>query len=117
MIHLHILSHLVNIEGREPYLCDFIKKEQIALYSDICRPISFKLDMMIGTTKLSIFCSVWIILTFFQGHSFMRYSKPQFLRNFAMDLDEIQSVATTCWFVEAHAKFILSSNIQRRELC
>ena len=30
-----------------------------------------------------------------------------FVRNFVVDVDEIQYVATTCWFVEAHAKFIL----------
>ena len=27
--------------------------------------------------------------------------------NFGVDLDEIQYVATTCWFVEVHAEFIL----------
>ena len=30
-----------------------------------------------------------------------------FLANFAVDLDEIQYVATTCWFFETHANFIL----------
>ena len=35
----------------------------------------------------------------------------------SIDLDDMQSVRTTCWFVEAHASFTLTSNIQGRELC
>ena len=35
----------------------------------------------------------------------------------SMDLGEILYVAPTCWFVEAHAKFSLHSNIQGRDLC
>ena len=27
--------------------------------------------------------------------------------NASIELDEIQYIATTCWFVEAHVKFIL----------
>ena len=30
-----------------------------------------------------------------------------FLENFSVDLDEIQYVAIICWFVEAHAEFVL----------
>ena len=39
----------------------------------------------------------------------MRYHKfgVHFLANASIDLDKIDYVATTCWFVEAHAKFIL----------
>ena len=29
-----------------------------------------------------------------------------FLRNFAVNVDEIQYVSSTCWFVEARAEFI-----------
>ena len=32
---------------------------------------------------------------------------PFLVRNFAVDLDEIQYVVTTFWFVEAHAKLVL----------
>ena len=35
--------------------------------------------------------------------------------NLSVDLDVIQYVATTCWFVEAHAKFILL-NCYSREI-
>ena len=35
--------------------------------------------------------------TLSQGHSYVKNK---------IDLDEIQWVATTCWFVEAHAKFV-----------
>ena len=40
-------------------------------------------------------------LTFIHGHSCMRNQKllSIFLRNFAVDLDEIQSVARTCWLL------------------
>ena len=71
--------------------------------NNVYRPISFKLDMMIETTRLYILISVWMILTFIQGHSCMRH----FLRNLIIYLDENQSVATTCWFAEAHDKCIL----------
>ena len=33
--------------------------------------------------------------------------RKKFLTNFSIDLVEMQHVATTCWFVEAHAKFVL----------
>ena len=36
----------------------------IDLYSDIYRPISFKLGLIIEITKLYIFTSVWMTLTF-----------------------------------------------------
>ena len=36
-----------------------------------------------------------------------------FLRNFAFNLVEIQYVATTSWFVRAHAKFILHKEYLR----
>ena len=31
----------------------------------------------------------------------------QFLGNFAVSLDEIQYVVTTCWFVEANTKLVM----------
>ena len=57
--------------------------------------------------------SVEMTLTFIQGQSCMGYQKVWcpfllFFFNFAADLDEVQYVAITCWFVEAHASFILN---------
>ena len=47
------------MQGRWFYLSDFIfNKIYIDLYSDIYRAISFKLGMMIETTKLYILISV-----------------------------------------------------------
>ena len=101
-----IRSGPFSIQRREPYLSDFIKKTtfSIDLYSDIYRLIS----LIVETTKLYISVSVWMTLTFIQGHSCMRNEKlwHPFSSKF-IDLDEIQCVGTTCWFVEAHAKFIL----------
>ena len=49
-------------------------------------------------------------LTFSQGDSCLKKKKKtlgvHFLANLSIDLDEIQYVATTCWFVKAHAKVI-----------
>ena len=44
-----------------------LKLINIGLYSDIYRPISFKLAMMIGTTKIYISMSFWMTLSFIQG--------------------------------------------------
>ena len=74
-----VLFRLFNIQGREPYSCDFIKKKvNIGLYSDICRSISFKLGVIIETTKFYITLSVWMTLTFIRGHSCMRNQKLKY---------------------------------------
>ena len=36
-----------------------------------------------------------------------------FYRNFAVELDDIQYVATTCWFVEARAKSIFAQVLMK----
>ena len=46
----------------------------VNLYSDIYGPISFKLRM-IETTKVYIVISVWMTMTFIQGHSWTRNQK------------------------------------------
>ena len=80
------------------------------MYSGIYWLISFKLGMMIETTKLYIFTSVWMTLIIIKGHTGVceiTSSSVHSLANFNISLDEIPYVATTCWFAEAHAKFIL----------
>ena len=70
---------------------------------------------MIKTNMLYILVSVWMTVTFIQGHISVRKKNKKkkknfsvhFLTNLSVDLDEIQYVATTCWFVEAHATVIL----------
>ena len=67
-----------NIQGREPYLYDFVHNQQtfnVDLYSEIYWLISFKLSMMIDTTKFNIFISVWRTVAFIQGHSCIRNQK------------------------------------------
>ena len=57
-------------------LYDFVNKNfDIGLYLDIYWPISFKLGIMIETTNLNIFISVWMTLTFIHGHSSIRNQK------------------------------------------
>ena len=47
-------------------------------------------------------------LTFIEGHSCMKKKlKSIFSQILSVDLDKIQYVATTSWFVEAHSKFIV----------
>ena len=93
-----------------------LKKINVGLYSNNHRPISLKLGMMIKTTKLYILISVWVILSFTRGHRCIRNvlkkikkikNDARFLANLSIDTVEIQYVATTCWFVETHARFIL----------
>ena len=65
-----ILSHSINIQGREFYLCDFIKNKQIfnfGLHLDIYRP-DFNQSGYDETTKLYISISVWKTLTFIKSH-------------------------------------------------
>ena len=110
------------IEVREPYLCDFLKKQNkknVGSHSGIYKPIYFKPGLSIETTEVCILISVWVTLVLIQGQGFMRNQK--LLRSFsvklAVDLDEIQCVATTCWFAKARAKLFCANRIQRRELC
>ena len=73
---------------------------------------------MVDTTKFYILISVWMTLTFIEGYSCMRNNKTlgfRFLTKLTIDLDEIQYVAITCWFVEAPAKFILHKLYSWRE--
>ena len=72
----------------------FKKKDtfSISLYSDIYGPISFRLGLMIGTTKLYVLISVWMALTVIKGHRYKRNKKNfgvHFVRNFTVDMDEI----------------------------
>ena len=107
-------THLIcpfSIQGREHHVYDFTEGKifNVCLHSDICRSSCFKFGLMIETAKLYISMSVWMTLTFIRGHCYIRNQELRcpFSRKLKIDSDEIQSVATTCWFVEAHARFIL----------
>ena len=51
-----ILFCLINTQGREPYLDDFIMKENLGgSHSDICKLISFKLCIMIDTAEVYLY--------------------------------------------------------------
>ena len=64
------------------------------MYGDICGPTSFKLGMVIKTTKFYIMIPVWMTLIIIYGHSCMRKGIcAHFLAIFSVDLDEIQCVA------------------------
>ena len=65
------LSCPFNIQGRGPYMISFKKTFNIGLFSDIYRPFSLKLGMIMKT-KLYILISVWMTLTIIQGHGCIR---------------------------------------------
>ena len=62
-----ILSHPLNIQGREPYLYDIIKNKtlMLACVQTFTDWFLFRFGMVIETTKLYIFISVWMTLTSF----------------------------------------------------
>ena len=123
--HVALYSDIVSLQ----------KKFHVALYSDIYWFISHKLGLTIETTMLFILIPVWITMTFSQSYSYIEGSSPEYLSQLcnmleipfwsrtlnmknqnvcpgfqadvAIDWEEIQYVATTFWFVEAHAGFIL----------
>ena len=89
-------------------LYDFVKNNfNVGLYSDIYRSIAFKLGMMRETAMLYVLISVWMTLTFVQGHSSSKKFEVHVLANLSIYLDKFQYAAITCSFVKAHGKFIL----------
>ena len=66
-----ILVRPFSIEGRKPYLYDFINFVYHWLVFRHLQSDFFKHDAMIGTTKLYISISVWMTVTFIQGHGFV----------------------------------------------
>ena len=67
--------------------------------------------MMIEPTKLNVLYHL-VDLDFHSRSQFYKKSKTKklgvhFLASLGTDLDKNQFVATTCWFVETDAKFIL----------
>ena len=58
--------------GENPFYVILLRKQiNIDEYSNIYRPISFKLGMMIETTKVYILIPVWMTFKFILGHSCM----------------------------------------------
>ena len=109
------LSHPINIQRREPYLFDFVN---VSLYSDIYLFISFICGLIIQLETTLLYILVWMTLACIEDHSSMRNDNfgVYFLSNFATEFDEIQYVAKTCWFVEAHAKYRLHKYSKERTL-
>ena len=106
-----------NIEGREPYLSDFVNKS--LAFACIQTFTDQFLSSLIEATKLYILTSVWMSLTFIQGGSCMK--NPDLLCPFSGEFrfwfGWSSVYATTCWFVEVLANFFCTNNVQGRELC
>ena len=91
IIVINILS--IRIQGREPYLCDFV-----GLHSDIYRPIFFsKLGMMLETTKLHFDISVDYLDLQLRSQLYEKSkASVSIFSKISVSLDEIQYVTTTC---------------------
>ena len=83
------------------------------MYSDIYWLISFKLSLMIESTMLYNLISVWTFEVTVVWE--IKNYSVHFLANLGIDFDEIQYVATTCWFVEVHPKIFLAQVIFKQE--
>ena len=60
---------VISVQGRELYSADFVRYTlNIDLHSEAYQPISFKLGLMIDTSKLDILIPVYMTLTFNEGH-------------------------------------------------
>ena len=100
----HTLSCPFSVQRREQYFYDFVFLKKCWHVFGHSWTVSFKLHVMIETSKLHIVIPVWMTLTFIWSE--IRIFCVHFLANFSVALDKIWCVATTCWFVEVHAKFI-----------
>ena len=103
-----ILIYVVHavFEGENTTYMILLKKK-IGLYSEIYGRISFERDRMVKTTMLYILISVWMTMTFIQGHSCVKSQTCQCPFSGKFEYDELQYIATTCCFVEAHARIVL----------
>ena len=95
--HTHFISSIQYSRERTLLVWFFFKKINIALCSDIYRPISklyisYQFGLPWPSFKVTV---VWDIKNIYF----------HFLANLRIDLDEIQYVATTCSFVEAQVRF------------
>ena len=63
--------------------------------------------MIIEIIELYIWISVLMTVAFY----------AHFLADFSINVDEIEFVATTCWFLKPVLNLFRTINIQERELC
>ena len=88
------------------------KKCTIGLYSDIYRPICFKLRMTLESTKLYILISVWMALAFIQVHSFsLNYNNKVLSFEYYLHKKKLQQT-NTLW---QHTEFHQNQNLNLRE--
>ena len=114
-----ILSHLFNIHGREPYWYDFAETNfNFGLYSDIYRPISFKLRTMIENTKLHFYVSLDDLYLHSRSQLYEK-SKPVsiFSEMLLMTWMKLIMLPQPVGLSKLRLNLICTSTIQRRELC
>ena len=109
-----ILSCPFSIQWREPYKISFFKKSKVGLYSDTYRPNSFKLDLIIEITILYILIQFrWPWLSFkVAGVWEFKTVGVSYSQKFPSWCGWNSVCCHTCWFVEAHVKFICTSNLK-----
>ena len=89
------------------------------MYSDIYRPISFKVGMIIEITNLWILVSVWMTLTFIHGHSCMKRnaSVSIFLEISLLILTNFRMLLQLVDLLKLKLNLFCTNNIQGRKHC
>ena len=125
VMNLIILFGAFNIQGREPYLCDFVHKQIWRWLVFRHLPTDFFqtwhviryhwiLHFDISLVELDLSFKIIVVWEIKMKN---KKSCVLFLLNFAVDLDETQYVATPCWVFKLVLNFFCTRNIQGRELC
>ena len=70
-----IISCPIYGQGREPNLCDFVRKASILACIQIFTGQFFVQTRYDDTTERYILLTVWVILTFIEGHSCKRHQE------------------------------------------
>ena len=110
------LVHLIFKE--DMWFCLKKKSFNVSLYSHMYWLIFFKLGVMIETTKLYSLKSVWMTLTFIQGHSCIRIKNfcVHFLRNFTIWMN-FSRLPQLVGLLKLMLNLLCTSSIHGRRLC
>ena len=126
--HTHFVPSIQYSRGK-PILTWFLEKGKIfniGFYSNIYRPISFKLNIMIETTKFYILMQRTLVWWSYKVTVVWQIKSlcVHFLGNIAVDLDEIQCChgMLVCWsftqnYLYKYKIVFCASDSQGRELC
>ena len=123
MNFIPIWSHQVNIEGKEPYLGDFIRKQNSRILANAPHTLlssewpllSFKVTVVGGNELCTFF-----LPTFSIDVNRINFSAVAYHLEIAIPagwtLNTYSLPAITSWFVAAHTKFILGDQNSKKKI-